>query len=294
MLSRALFLLAVAILSICAISSSAQNYGGPQPTPWPPVHTHTEIMWSEIDSGSTPQAGQTKKFYYNFPTSQMKVTGKYAFGSSLTQGPSITSYWLNKTLYMLIQLDFFGNVTETCQALDMGFGMPVPNWFLPSPGDNVTNHGSLFIARRGNAFDNNYYNVTWWSKDSPISPFNYFFMSNDKYEAKPQGAGFYMFAPSPMSIVANEYYDFKTVDSFPADTFALPAQCTGKKQRGIFLRTSSSASPVHSDEESFVAEIERELLAKKIPGDLIANHYSKMVKLHLFEMKLMGNQHRKI
>lgn len=276
-LASFIFAVVISVAAALLLCAAGTTRAQAQPKPWPPVHTHRETEW-DLTSGP-PQNGHSKFFYYNFPMLQMRVDSKYAFGNALLQSQTLTSYWLNKTLSMFITFDIFGNVSSTCQQLDMGFGMMTPTWFLSSPGDDVVNGGSLFLTQRHNPFDNNYRNVTWFAKGSPDGPFNYFFDSAT-------GEGFSMFAPSPMGEVENEYADFQTVaggpNGFPAGTFVLPAQCNSKVLR-------------KDQEELFFAEIYRHIVRNHgaALNDKEIDSLMRVHKMHLHELKFRGQQNRK-
>jgi hypothetical protein len=178
------------------------------PVAWPPVHTHVEIEFSLDMSGVT----QIKKFQYDYTQLSMRVDSTYLTGPSIFKIVNLTSWWINDTLTILT---FIGEI-PTCTQLQMGFGMPVPDWFTFGA---ETMQPGLWLTRQYNKSDPWYYRTLWTRKSAmPDGYFNYFSFNDT-------GLPFRMSAPSPAGEVLNEYYDFAEVASFPAGTFAAPAKC---------------------------------------------------------------------
>lgn len=262
--------LVASILAAATISSAFQ-----MPTPWPPRHTHTEIEW---DVTQSPQSGQIKNFYYDFPNRDLKVVGNYAFGPAIDKLASITSIWKNTSLYIETVITIGDATIPNCVNLDLGFGMMMPDWML----ENIQYMGNMYDARRGfdnstGLNDNNYYNVTWTSNPvgGPFPPFNYY--------AKEDGSPFKMWAPAmtPQNLVVNEYPNaFVPVDSFVNGTFELPASCQKTNQ------TAAAAAAAFKDEESMYKSMRKQ----KVFPRVITERVIQLHKNQIAQFKTMALQ----
>jgi hypothetical protein len=219
----------VALLASAAAITTAQqppplpSYA--QPTPWPVRHTHIEAEYPM----PVPGYWQVKAFSYDFPAMAMKVVGTYGGGAPLLENQTMLSLWLNDTLYIYNghkapptgpdsksneALNDYGVLTD-CQAIDMGFGMMMPNWM--SSYNHTLIGSDMRVTRKWDTNDTAYHSVTWWQKNGAgVGWFHY--LADMK-----TGAGFRMDGPSPFGHVVNEYYAFESVDAFPESTFARPA-----------------------------------------------------------------------
>jgi hypothetical protein len=179
------------------------------PVAWGPMHRHTEILYTLAIPGYL----QRKEYAYDFPRRSMRMEATYLSGPKEYRAMNLTSWWINNTLTMLS----YNGSTPMCNQLDMGFGLPVPNWF--QFGSTTVDPG-LYLTRHYSGSDGLYHRAVWTRKS--IMPFGYFnyFSFNDT------GAPFRMSAPSPpQGEVVNEYYNFKNVTGFPEGTFDVPANC---------------------------------------------------------------------
>lgn len=193
---------------------AAVTDGGATPLPWPPVHTHVEMMWN-VDAPT--EAASNKQFYYDFPARSMRVDNN-----------NFQSFWLNDTLSMVVPGVF-------CQQLQMGFGMMKPDWMV----SNATNEGDLWLTRRLQRSPG--YDHTRWNRKSAL-PDGWF----DYFSTFATGEPYRMSAPSPAGKVVNEYYDFTPQTSFPAGTFTLPDTCNKKPSTSSSLKSLFAALPHHS------------------------------------------------
>jgi hypothetical protein len=263
----ALVLLAVAVAAGTALDAAV--------LPWPPIHTHTEIQWSNINGpASSTQSISKKTFFYDYPAQKMLVqnpplSGDSAFGALY----SFSSYWLDDTLFMVTQSEKL-SFLNSCVSLPMSFGMMRPDWMVSG---NVETMGQLFATKQSD-FERKYSSVLWTRKralDGPLGYFNYFSYVNSSDPAL-EGVGFRMTAPatSVADIVSNEYETGSFVPratSFPAGTFALPAICANKSSV-VKPAASSSFMDVANAVRAHTARHLGEKLAAMPLGGPLARH----------------------
>jgi hypothetical protein len=116
--------------------------------------------------------------------------------------------------------------TPQCVALDMGFGMMRPDWFI-----DANQSGLVWNAKKSDSFDIGYHRTVMTVKDAgqggPADDevFTYFFSyENNTDPAFSNGTPFLMHAPSPAGMVVNEYYDFEPRTYSPDEAaFVRPA-----------------------------------------------------------------------
>ena len=96
--------------------------------------------------------------------------------------------------------------TPQCVALDMGFGMMRPNWFL-----DANQSGLVWNAKKSDSFDIGYHRTVMTVKDAgqggPADDevFTYYYaFENSTDPALSNGTPFLMHAPSPAGMVVNE------------------------------------------------------------------------------------------
>jgi hypothetical protein len=213
-----------ALLTLAVLATTAMAV---PPVAWGPVHRHTEIMYTL----SIPGYVQRKEWAYDFTERSLRVEATYLSGPKEYQDMNLTSWWINNTLTLL---SYTGSV-PTCNQLDLGFGLPVPNWF--QFGSTTIGPG-LYLTRQYSGSDGLYHRAVWTRKSAGAAGnFNYFSFNDT-------GAPFRMSAPSPpQGEVVNEYYNFKNVTGFPKGTFDIPAEC-------------STSAPVHRLTKTDVAPVE--------------------------------------
>jgi hypothetical protein len=202
---------ALAVLATATLAWAAF----PTPTQWPNRFTMTQIGYFTYVPGTIT----VDDFIYDFPNDRMKVYSRFTvtppsiIGDAMRDG-LIVSIWHNGTLRIWQQFPALGNTTN-CVSLDMGFGIPVPNWFL-------TNSTNFAVTWSGHKWvnDNQYHLVQWTRKlsgpagDGNGTHFNYF--------SDNRGVPFKLIAPTPGGEVVNEWYNQTAVESFPDGEFENP------------------------------------------------------------------------
>eukprot|EP01012_Entosiphon_sulcatum_P001795 TRINITY_DN1033_c0_g1_i2.p1 TRINITY_DN1033_c0_g1~~TRINITY_DN1033_c0_g1_i2.p1 ORF type:complete len:223 (+),score=55.65 TRINITY_DN1033_c0_g1_i2:59-727(+) len=171
------------------------------PQPWPNQFTGIQVQYQ-------PQFGDVKQvslWHYDFNNNPPR----HRFDHHVVRGhmPGLpknnSEWWIGTDLYM------YDWDLKTCQHLDMGFGIPRPDWFLT----NSTNTGTQWLQH-----EDRYYQTVQLSKPAPTPypPFNYYaFASN--------GTAFRLEAPGPVGeIYVNDFYNV-VAEPQPDELFQLPA-----------------------------------------------------------------------
>lgn len=254
---RAISLLLVSLFVVlpCAIHAVP-------PVPWGPMHKHVEIEYNVDQEG---YSSNFKQFNYNFPGLAMRVDSTYLTGPSIDAAVNLTSWWVNNTLTILTYVGSF----PICQNLDMGFGMPVPDWFL---FDAEVIPPGLWLTRQYNNPERWYTRTVWTRKSAmPDGYFNYF-------SDNTTGAPYRMNAPSPAGEVVNEYADFQNVTSFPDGIFGIPPVCSN----------SSSTTPVLSLRHASTAAHITDALSEHFTMLRFPERAVKQVTSHVVQLAMMG------
>lgn len=177
------------------------------PTMWPARTQYRQAQYNTI---------LKTKFdtmtYYDGPANQMRDVTE---ANPNTDG----SFWNGTTLWIFNSIGAF----ESCEKLDMGFGVPVQDWFLT----NSTTHGTLYQSHKYTALDTDYHKTLWTRKYSvgSVCPdcgphFNYFSVAKT-------GQGFKLEAPSPFAEMVNELSEWVNLSAsgapFPEGIMGLPS-----------------------------------------------------------------------
>jgi hypothetical protein len=202
-------------LLLVAAATSAVFAGFPAPLEWPNQFVMTQIGYFTYAPGTITN----DVFSYDFTNLRMKVYSNFvvtppSISGHFERNANIVSIWENTTLRIWQTFPELSNKTN-CVALDMGFGIPVPNWFLFNATDFATTwSGHKWVN------DNQYHLVRWTRKFSGPgglgngTHFNYF--------SDNRGLPFKLIAPTPAGEVVNEWYNQTAVSSFPTGTFENP------------------------------------------------------------------------
>ena len=128
-----------------------------------------------------------------------------------------SSIWIKDILYII---DFLQDPFQ-CQVLDMGFGMPRPDWFV-----DATFHEYIYLLE---GRDDEIKRVYHFSKESPDGPFHYF-------ATDPQQQPFRLSAPIIVEEqhVINNWYDYRVYDDLEDEYYDYAYQvCNGTKKKHL-------------------------------------------------------------
>mmetsp|Transcript_34479 Transcript_34479/g.55321 ORF Transcript_34479/g.55321 Transcript_34479/m.55321 type:complete len:233 (-) Transcript_34479:180-878(-) len=178
------------IISVSAVLS--------QPTlrPWDNAFTMTQWQYSGVNlndsSGSYYFDKQMSYMFYDYNKLSYRNDYHSVRGAVRVNSSSI---WVNDTLYII---DFLTAPFE-CQVLDMGFGMPRPDWFV-----DATFHEYIYLM---DVRDDDVKRSYHFSKESPDGPFHYF-------AEDPNQVPFRLSAPviTEYNHVVNNWYDYRAYD----------------------------------------------------------------------------------
>ena len=98
---------------------------------------------------------------YNYPARQLRYDMTYLSGQKkINTILNFTSLWLNDTLFMYTWATAISS-TPQCVALDMGFGMMRPDWFV-----DANQSGLVWNAKKSDSFDAGYHRTVMSVKDA--------------------------------------------------------------------------------------------------------------------------------
>jgi len=205
------FTLVVVIVALFVVCEALP----PPPPPWPKQFVTTEVQyWAQEGNGK-----QVSKWWYDFPNARHRIDHTTVRELFPPVAKNSSEWWIENDLYIY---DFD---TNTCEHLDMGFGIPKPDWFLTD--SNVT--GTQWLLR-----DDAFHEVVQVAKEAPYSPFYY-------HALRVGGGPFRIVSPGPIGlIVVNELVGFTAAVPDPKLFIRPTITCKGVVLRKEHVRRSPS------------------------------------------------------